>query len=121
LVFVAALGLAAWAVWPGPPEPPAWAAEYDLEAKPPDALPPGTVVGRTAPAGWSHLVIKSLPRIRPAERSKVNALTARMAEWMFTAFVADVRPEPGETRNRVRAVALGLGCSVKGKYTFNTP
>src|SRR5438067_2468332 len=79
------LGLVAWAVWPSPSPPPAWTADYDVTARPPEAIPPGTVVDRSAPPGWSHLVIKSLPRVRPSERGKVLALTARMATWMFTA------------------------------------
>jgi hypothetical protein len=117
------LGLAAWAVWPAPTTPPGWAAEYDVKSRPPERIPPGTVIDRSAPPGWSHLVVKSLPRVRPADRGKVNDLTARMAVWMFTAFLADAPAEPGTTppRHRLRAVALGLGCSVNGRDTVITP
>jgi hypothetical protein len=110
--------------------PPAWANDYDLTAKPPEAIAPGTVVDRSAPAGWSHLVIKSLPRVRPSEVGRVpnNIVvgrdgTVRMASWMFTVFTADVVPEHrGEhTRYRLRAIGLGLGTNVNGRDVVVTP
>ena len=85
---------------PADPAPPVeWVAEYDTSAKPPDRLAPGTVVGSSAPAGWSHLVIK-----RPAARAILTRSRCcgkrfpfaagegiRLTTWMFTAFTADVR------------------------------
>jgi hypothetical protein len=117
--LLAAVGLTGWALWPSAPPAPDWSAEYDLTARPPDLIPPGTVVERSPPPGWSHLVIKSLPRVRPADRVKLPAVTVRMASWMFTAFLADVRPEGG--RHRLRAIALGFGTSVHGRDTVITP
>ena len=121
-VLAAAGGLAVWLLRPAAGGP-VWADEYDLSATPPEVIVPGTVVGRTGPDGWSHLVIKSLPRVRESERGRVpdNRLpdfgrdgTVRMASWMFTAFVADVVPErQGEhARHRLRAIGLGLGTRV---------
>jgi hypothetical protein len=123
LTGLAFLGVIAWAVWPSPVPVPIWAADYDVSARPPEAIPPGTVIDRSAPVGWSHLVVKSLPRVRPEHREKVNALTARMTSWMFAAFIADVQPEKrdGATRYRLRAVALGLGTSINGRDTIITP
>jgi hypothetical protein len=120
---IASLGLIAWLAWPSRTPTPAWVADYDVTAHPPETIPPGTVIDRSAPTGWSHLVIKSLPRVRPEHRGKVLPITARMATWMFTAFVADVRPEEhgGQTRYRLRAVALGLGTSSGGRDTVITP
>jgi hypothetical protein len=116
----AALGLAGWAAWPASSSSrPTWTAEYDVSSRPPEAIPPGTIIDRGAPAGWSHLVVKSLPRVRESERPKIRATTAKYAEWMFTAFVADVRAEGG--RNRICNVALGLGCEVEGQHTIITP
>ena len=128
------LGLAAgglmWAVRPAPVPPPVWGAEYDLAARSPEEIAPGTVIDWSAPPGWSHLVIKSLPRVKPGEEAKVpsnlvlgRAGTVRMAGWMFTAFLADVISEPhaGRTRHRLRAVGLGLGTSANGKDTVITP
>jgi hypothetical protein len=116
---LAAVGLTAWTAWP--PAPPADAApSYDVDARPPEAIPPGAVIDRSAPPGWSHLIVKGKPRVRPDERGKTNSFTARMAEWMFTAFVADVRPDESG-RHRIRSVALGLGCSVNGRDMVITP
>ncbi|MBA4065046.1 MAG: hypothetical protein C0501_15295 [Isosphaera sp.] len=113
---------AAWYLWPDPPAPPPeWAADYDTTARPPDPIRPGTVVGTTAPDGWSHLVIKSLPRVRPGEEKNIPPLarsqTVRMTRWLFTVFAADVRPETrgAETRHHLRAVGMGLGTRVAGR------
>lgn len=116
--LLAALGLTAWAMWPSAPPVPDWSADYDLAARPPDLIPPGTVVERSPPPGWSHLVIKSLPRVRPADRDKLPGPTVRMASWMFTAFLADVRSD-GD-RHRLRALAVGFGTSIKGRDTVIT-
>jgi hypothetical protein len=111
-------GVAAWTLWPVPPTP-NWVAEYDVAARPAEAIPPGTVIERGPPPGWSHLVIKAVGHIRPDHRDRVNDFTARMAGWMFTAFLADVGCEG--SRHYLRAVALGLGTAVNGKDTIVTP
>jgi hypothetical protein len=127
LVLALVGGFVAWQLWPKSLVPPAWANEYDVSAKPPETIPPGTVVGTGPPEGWSHLVLKSLPRVRPSEESKIpgefRSRTIRMSRWMFTAFVADVRPETrgDETRYHLRAVALGLGTSINGRDVIITP
>ena len=51
MVALGCLGLIAWAVWPKSPTPPSWAIEYDVAARPPESIAPGTVIGRTAPDG----------------------------------------------------------------------
>jgi len=122
---LAALSLCAAGIvlWLGRPEPvvvPDWAPDYDLTARPPDAILPGTVVEQSAPAGWSHLIIKSLPRVRPDQRAGLPAIVVEKASWMFTAFVADVVPDTGRDRHRLRAVALGLGARVKDRDTILT-
>jgi hypothetical protein len=104
--------------------PPAWADDYDLSAQPPEAIAPGTEVDRGPPAGWSHLVIKSLPRVKPSEVSRVPAPLGlgrdhviRQVSWMFTAFTADVVSERqgAHARHRLRAIGLGLGATVNGR------
>jgi hypothetical protein len=117
-----AVGLAAWALWPSP-APVTWAAEYDLSSRPPEPIAPGTVVGRGPPPGWSHLVLKSLPHIAPAERAKVSDLVLRNATLLFTALVADVRPAPDgrPPRHRLRAFGVGLGINLNGQDTILSP
>jgi hypothetical protein len=102
--------------------PPAWADDYDVTAVAPEAVAPGTVVERGPPAGWSHLVIKSLPRVKQSEKARVPTKLGRefviqKASWMFTVFTADVVPEKqgSHTRYRLRAIGLGLGANVKGR------
>ena len=130
LLLGAIAGGIAWAVWPSPTPIPTWVNEYDLSAGRPVEIAPGTVVDRTAPPGWSHLVIKSLPRVKPDEVPRVpsNLMmgrggTVRMATWMFTAFLADVVPERhgNQTRHRLRAVGLGLGAKGTNGDTVFTP
>ena len=125
MICLALAGVAVWYLWPA--SPPAWADDYDVTARPPETIPPGTVIG-TTPDGWSHLVIKSLPRVRPGDEQKVPPIarsqTIEMTRWMFAAFVADVRPDTrgSETRHHLRAVAvLGLGTSVNGRDVVITP
>ena len=123
----AVAGVGAWYLWPTSAPVPVWAADYEVTARPPEALAPGTVVGTGPPEGWSHLVIKSLPRVRPGTEAQVPPLarsqTVRMTRWMFTAFAADVRPETrgAETRYHLRAIGLGLGTSVGGRDVVVTP
>lgn len=110
-------GLGVWATWPDSVPPPDWSAEYDLAAHPAEPIAPGTVVGSGPLDGWSHLVIKSLPRVRDDQRAGLPALTVEKASWMFTVFAADVVAEQQgpHTRFKLRAVGLGLGAAVKGK------
>jgi hypothetical protein len=109
-------------------DPPAWADDYDMTARAPEVIAPGTVVERGPPAGWSHLVIKSLPRVKASEERLLPSWTAvpggraglvRRIAWMFTAFAADVVEErQGEhKRFRLRAIGLGLGANVGGRDT----
>lgn len=124
LLALPLLGAAVWAAWPAPPNPPDWsdeyrpapptaATDYDLTPKPAPEIEPGTVVGTTAPRGWSHLVIKSLPRIRADQRAGLHDITIEKAAWMFTAFLADVTRESDGTHTLKR---LGLGLGAKGEH-----
>jgi hypothetical protein len=128
---VAVLGIAALAVWASLPEAvtiPDWSAEYapeagseavqpaaadyDLTPRPPTEIAPGTVVGKTPPPGWSHFVIKSLPRVRADQRADLKEMTVEKAGWMFTAFLADVAKEKDGT---FALKKIGLGLGAKGK------
>jgi len=118
LVAVGALGVGVWA-WPTSSHVADWsddyqpvattaASDYDLTPKPAPEIAPGTVVGTAAPPGWSHLVIKSLPRVRADHRAGLPDITIDKAGWMFTAFLADVTREPDGTF-ALKRLALGLG------------
>jgi hypothetical protein len=111
---------------------PAWADDYDVTAAEPEQIAPGTVIERGPPAGWSHLVIKSEPRVRPGEAARVPLPRIldisrdeylQQISWMFTAFTADVVEERQgpHARHRLRAVGLGLGAKLDGRDTVLAP
>src|SRR5262245_8847409 len=94
-VLVLIVGVTVWQLWPTSAQP-TWTNEYALDATAPETIAPGTVVERSAPAGWSHLIIKSLPRVKPSEVSQVQTpfglgrdFVVRRVSWMFTVFTAD--------------------------------
>jgi len=141
-LFVAGFAVAGvvWATWPGSPAPVDWSDEYDttprppeqvsnvsadapvrydLTSKPADSLEPGTIVEKAAPKGWSHLVLKSLPRVRDDQKDGIPELTVEKASWMFTAFVANVVKEESG-RYRFDKAALGLGAKAKERDTILT-
>jgi hypothetical protein len=126
------LGLIPIAPPPAPPPPPAPVSgtAYNLTPAEAETIAPGTVVDRSAPAGWSHLIIKSQPRVRPSEVANVpppplgigRDRVIKQVSWMFTVFTADVvKEESGpHTRYRLRAIGLGLGATVNGHETVLT-
>jgi hypothetical protein len=122
-----ALGLGAAAFFTfksSQPPLPDWSGEYDVTSHPPERIAPGTVVGTGPPAGWSHLIIKSLPRVRDDHRTAVIPLAVEKASWMFTAFTADVTREEvnGKAAYKFRAIGLGLGSRNKaGQDVVVTP
>ena len=146
---LAVMGLLAagvvWATWPEAPPPADWSSKdynttprpaetpsllpgaefavtYDLTSRPADELTPGTLVEKGPPPGWSHLVIKSLPRIREDQKKGLAALTIDKASWMFTAFLANVKKETSGAQSRYcfDKAALGLGAKAKGRDTILT-
>ncbi len=103
---------------------PDWSAEYDVTSHPPEVIAPGTVVGTVPPVGWSHLIIKSHPRVHPEHRAGIMPLAVEKASWMFTAFTADVSREEvnGKAVYKFRAIGLGLGSKSRtGEDVVATP
>ncbi len=90
---------------------------YVAERRALSRMKPGTVVGSGAPRGWSHLIIKSQPRLARREAEKVHEIAARLARLLFTAFVANVEQDPSGSgrRFRLESVAVGLGTPIDGK------
>lgn len=125
LVGLLGLGAAAYfALKSGQPPLPDWSGEYDVTSHPPERIAPGTVIGTGPPAGWSHLIIKSLPRVRLDSREGIFSLAVEKASWMFTAFTADVTKDEvnGQSTYRFRAIGLGLGSRSKvGQDVVVTP
>jgi hypothetical protein len=138
LIVVGCVGT--WALWPDDralrdwtqrysSEPPASATaddqpadDYDTTPRPADLMPAGIVVGDGPPAGYSHLVFKSLPRVNPDQAGQLPGLFVRYASFLFTVVVADVeRLDSHPPRHRLRTAALGLGTLVEGRHVVLTP
>jgi hypothetical protein len=97
--------------------------EYDVTPRPVSLIEPGTVIDAKAPKAWSHLIIRSHPRIADEDRGKVNSLTADLASFLFTSVLAKVEPyRLGEdTRYRFADVGVGFGMPIQGRNTILSP
>jgi hypothetical protein len=88
-----------------------------------ELIAPGTVIGKTAPKGWSHLVLKSQPRL-PADQSRlVNDLTARLACFVFTTTIIHVEAHGtgADRRFRLARIGRGVGTNVGGQDVVVSP
>jgi hypothetical protein len=56
------------------------------------SLSAATRLGEEPPRGWSHLVIKSIPRLASGERESLPSSALRTATLFRTAILADVEP-----------------------------
>ena len=57
-----------------------------------ERLSAATRVGDTAPEGWSHLVIRSVPRLASGEWRDLPEVGKKTATMFRTVIVADVQP-----------------------------
>jgi hypothetical protein len=95
---------------------------YDVTQRRLDTIPPGTVIGKEAPKGWSNLIIKSHPKPGTGDTDQLSPIAMRLSSLLFTAVLADVQPDrdaPG--RHRLARVAAGIGTQVGGKDMILTP
>lgn len=88
---------------------------YVQEPRPLDRIPPGLSIGAAAPEGWSHLIVKSQPRLAPGEAQKVFPVVAKHATLLFTAILADVVRDPREQDFVLGRLAVGFGTRVSGQ------
>ncbi len=88
-----------------------------------ELLTPGTVIEKSAPRGWTHLVLKSQPRLPDDEKRRVNEMTARLATMVFTATAASVEAYgKGEAkRYRLARLGVGVGVNINGKDVIVSP
>ncbi len=88
-----------------------------------ELIPPGTVVGDQAPAPWTHLIIKSQPRVTDGDVDSVSRAQIRLAGEFFFATLARVeRVEAGGAVSyRLARLASGVGANVHGKDTIISP
>jgi hypothetical protein len=90
---------------------------YDVATSPVTLLPPGTVVGDSAPEGWTHLVIKSRPAVSSGAVSRLSEEEIRYATFLFMTTVARVKAQKVSFRTTyvLDDVAIGVGTDVDGK------
>ena len=73
------------------------------------SITPGTLVGNRPPATWSHLVIKSVPRLKSGDLGTLPASAFRTATEIRTVILADVgRSADDSSKFVLRRVGIGL-------------
>jgi len=82
-------------------------------------IAPGTQVDSHLPPGWSHLIIKSIPRLASGDLNTLPGMANSTATLFHTVFLADVRPvgEGAERRFVLRRIGLGMCLPVRGHDT----
>lgn len=107
---------------PGAPEalPDAKPQEkIDLEAKPLERIPVGTVIGRKAPEGWSNLVLLAIPTLtREDERDAPRMATHYAQMFKFTVLANVTRRKDDKDRYYLERVARGFATTVDGKQVI---
>jgi hypothetical protein len=76
-------------------------------------LPAATRVGESPPTGWSHLVIRSIPRLASGDRDTLPSFAFTTATLFRTVILADVQPV-GLDKEFILA-RVGLGMCVPGR------
>jgi hypothetical protein len=72
-------------------------------------LQPGTRVTEKPPTGWSHLVVKSLPRLASGDRGTLPASASKTATLFRTVILADVQPVDSDEKDFVlRQIGIGI-------------
>ncbi len=96
---------------------------YDVTQRRLELIPPGTVIGKEAPKGWTNLVIKSYSRPGAGDMKQLSPLADRLSRLLFTAILADVKEDKAREgkRYKLAKVAVGLGMRVRDKDTIITP
>ncbi len=97
---------------------------YDVTRRRLAQIPPGTVIDKEAPKGWSNLIIKSYSRPGAGDVSELSSVADQLTRLLFTAILADVQPDKrgGETkRYKLAKVAVGVGTRIGRKDTVITP
>ena len=89
--------------------------DIDLESRTLPTIPAGTVIGRTAPEGWTHLILFATPTLTKealAESPRAAADYARMLKFTLL-----VRTKKVGTTYRLDTLARGFAMTIGGKET----
>lgn len=92
---------------------PADASTIDLESKPLPRIPSGTIIGRSAPEGWSNLIMIAIPTLTREDlrdAPKIATHYARMFKFTLLA-----RTEKSKAGYLLQTVARGFATTVGDK------
>lgn len=86
----------------------------DVDPRPMEPIPPGTVIGDGPPRGWTDLVLFATPRIGAGDVDQAPSVAASYASLFRFAVLA--RVGPGEDGGRVlEKVAIGTALDIQGR------
>jgi hypothetical protein len=72
-------------------------------------LKPGLRIQKKAPKGWTHLVVKSLPRLASGDRASLPAGSSKTASLFHNVLLANVKPvDMNEKDFELTQVGLGI-------------
>lgn len=94
----------------------------EVRARRVSLIPPGTAIDKSPPTNWSHLIVKSHPRICDADVAKAGDMTSKLSSIIFTAFVANVKLDPKNPKAyRIDRIAVGIGTNIDGTDVVISP
>ena len=88
-----------------------------------ELIPPGTVISQQVPEPWTHLIVKSQPRVTSGDIAQVSKHQIELASTFFMATLARVEQIDGETGTsyRLARLASGIGTNIKGQDIIVSP
>jgi hypothetical protein len=99
------------------------AAQYDVAPARIELIAPGTIIGEEAPEPWTHLIVKSQPRVTDGDIEEISRSQLRLAGTFFMATVARVErtERDGADSYRLARLASGIGMNVNGRDAIVSP
>lgn len=89
--------------------------QVNLENRPLEKIPPGTVIGEKAPEGWTNLLILTSPVLSEEDQQKTGSSVqfyAQLFKWVLLGKV-----EKNGDAYDLKTVATGFAVNIKGKDT----
>jgi hypothetical protein len=79
-------------------------------------LQPGLLIGDKPPEGWSHLVVKSIPRLASGDVDSLPSDAAKTAAYFHTVILANVKSvNIDETEFELTQIGVGICVPQKGQ------
>lgn len=91
-------------------------ATVTLESKPLPSIPTGTVIGKTAPEGWTKLILIGTPTLTKEDLRDAPRIAAHYAQMFKFTLLA--RTSKVKDRHQLDTVARGFAIAIRGKETI---